>query len=443
MKKLNKIVYSFILMLILVSNIHIFAQDSILQVTQSQGYDVPASDVPKASMIASVSNGEILWQENPDEVLDPASLSKLMTIYIVYEQIKSGKIHLNDMIKATQNDQVISTITILSNTPIIAGVEYPVQELIKMALVYSSNVATTMLANYINSDPDAFIDLMNQKAKELGMTSSSFTGPSGAMSKDYEGYYAPKRYSSTTPNQTTARDLLKLSIALLKLYPEITEITKQNSITVMEGTPYVQTLKNTNLSVEGSQFGFPGVTGLKTGSSDTAGYNYIASYQKDGVELVEVVLGVGNWPNTQGDYNRHKFGNAILKYVLDNFEQKTIFNTGVQTIKGEKVKVDRPITLFVEKGKSPEYSLEENQLKFVTPFGTLFQPDYTVTVEPAAKDEKESTETEQSTTPVQEDDNSWNQIIEFFNEIPHTTWAILLATIILAILIKKVFFRKF
>lgn len=443
MKKLNKIVCSFLLMLILVSNIPIFAQDSILQVTQSQGYDVPASDVPKASMIASVSNGEILWQENPDEVLDPASLSKLMTIYIVYEQIKSGKIHLNDMIKATQNDQVISTITILSNTPIIAGVEYPVQELIKMALVYSSNVATTMLANYINSDPDAFIDLMNQKAKELGMTSSSFTGPSGAMSKDYEGYYAPKRYSSTTPNQTTARDLLKLSIALLKLYPEITEITKQNSITVMEGTPYVQTLKNTNLSVEGSQFGFPGVTGLKTGSSDTAGYNYIASYQKDGVELVEVVLGVGTWPNTQGDFNRHKFGNAILKYVLNNFEQKTVFNTGVQTIKGEKVKVDRPITLFVEKGKAPEYSLEENQLKFLTPFGTLFQPDYIVTVEPAAKDEKESTETEQSTTPVQEDNNSWNQVIEFFNEIPHTAWAILLVTILLSILIKKIFFRKF
>ena len=151
MKKLNKIVCSFILMLILVSNIHIFAQDSILQVTQSQGYDVPASDVPKASMIASVSNGEILWQENPDEVLDPASLSKLMTIYIVYEQIKSGKIHLNDMIKATQNDQVISTITILSNTPIVAGVEYPVQELIKIMLqqqcspIISTQILTHLL----------------------------------------------------------------------------------------------------------------------------------------------------------------------------------------------------------------------------------------------------------------------------------------------------------
>lgn len=149
MKKLNKIFFVWILIVtVLTANIKVFAQDSISQIIQAEGYDVSIADMPKASIVASVSNGEILWQENPDLELDPASLTKLMTIFIVYDAVKSGKISLIDKIQATASDQAISGISILSNTPIITGVDYPVIELVKMSLIHSSNVATTMLANF-------------------------------------------------------------------------------------------------------------------------------------------------------------------------------------------------------------------------------------------------------------------------------------------------------
>ena len=84
MKRITKIIYSCLLLFnVITANGSVFAQDSIQQVIRDEGFDVSIGDAPKASIVVSVSNGEILWQENPDQVLDPASLTKLMTIFIV------------------------------------------------------------------------------------------------------------------------------------------------------------------------------------------------------------------------------------------------------------------------------------------------------------------------------------------------------------------------
>ena len=104
----------------------VLAQESIIKITQEEGYSVSQEDTPKSSMVVNLFNGEILWQQNPDRVVDPASLSKLMTIFLVYDAIKSGKFTLQDKVVATKNDQAISNLTNLSNSPIVAGVEYPV-----------------------------------------------------------------------------------------------------------------------------------------------------------------------------------------------------------------------------------------------------------------------------------------------------------------------------
>lgn len=187
----------------------VLAQESIIKITQEEGYSVSQEDTPKSSMVVNLFNGEILWQQNPDRVVDPASLSKLMTIFLVYDAIKSGKFTLQDKVVATKNDQAISNLTNLSNSPIVAGVEYPVSELVKMALLPSSNAAVLMLANLINPNTDDYVDLINQKAQELGMTNTKFVGASGAVTQDFEGLYTVKRYSSNETNQSTARDLAK------------------------------------------------------------------------------------------------------------------------------------------------------------------------------------------------------------------------------------------
>lgn len=235
-KKLFKIAMSCVVLTGMLSPITtVLAQESSITITKNEGNSVTEADTPKGDIVVNISNGEILFQENPDNIVDPASLSKLMTIFMVYDAIKSGKIKLEDKVVASKNDQAISNLTNLSNSPIVAGVEYPVSELIKMALLPSSNAAVLMLANLINPNNDDYVDLINQKAQELGMTNTKFVGASGAVTHDFEGLYTVQRYPSNDTNQSTARDLAKMVVAMLKAHPEITEITKNKELTIMSG----------------------------------------------------------------------------------------------------------------------------------------------------------------------------------------------------------------
>lgn len=445
-KKLFKIAMSCVVLAGMVAPITtVLAQESSITITKNEGNSVSEADTPKGDIVVNLSNGEILFQENPDNVVDPASLSKLMTIFMVYDAMKSGKIKLEDKVVASNNDQAISNLTNLSNSPIVAGVEYPVSELIKMALLPSSNAAVLMLANLINPNTDDYVDLINQKAQELGMTHTKFVGASGAVTKDFEGLYTVQRYPSNETNQSTARDLAKMVVAMLKAHPEITEITKNKELTVMSGTPYAKTITNTNHSVEGDLLAFPGIVGLKTGTSERDGFNYIGIYKQDGVELVEVILGVGQFADHHGEYNRHKIGNALLQYIFKNFEHKTLFNPGTQTIDGQKVMLEHAVDVFVEKGKEPAVTVEGNTLKVQTNYGTLYDSEYTVKVEQAASDAQESTYIETTQNEEKLPKRIIEGLLRFLLRVPFLVWLAVLGFLFVLVMIlnmKKIIKRR-
>ena len=445
-KKLFKIAMSCVVLAGMVAPITtVLAQESSITITKNEGNSVSEADTPKGDIVVNLSNGELLFQENPDNIVDPASLSKLMTIFMVYDAMKSGKIKLEDKVVATKNDQAISNLTNLSNSPIVEGVEYPVSELIKMALLPSSNAAVLMLANLINPNADDYVDLINQKAQELGMTNTKFVGASGAVTKDFEGLYTVQRYPSNETNQSTARDLAKMVVAMLKAHPEITEITKNKELTVMSGTPYAKTITNTNHSVEGDLLAYPGIVGLKTGTSERDGFNYIGIYKQDGVELVEVILGVGQFADHHGEYNRHKIGNALLQYIFKNFEHKTLFNPGTQTIDGQKVTLEHAVDVFVEKGKEPAVTVEGNTLKVQTNYGTLYGEEYTVKVEQAASDAQESTYIETTQNEEKLPKRIIEGLLRFLLKVPFLVWLAVLGFLFVLVMIlnmKKKFKRK-
>ena len=446
-KRLFKIAMSCVVLAGMVAPITtVLAQESSITITKNEGNSVSEADTPKGDIVVNFSNGEILFQENPDNIVDPASLSKLMTIFMVYDAMKSGKIKLEDKVVATKNDQAISNLTNLSNSPIVEGVEYPVSELIKMALLPSSNAAVLMLANLINPNADDYVDLINQKAQELGMTNTKFVGASGAVTKDFEGLYTVQRYPSNETNQSTARDLAKMVVAMLKAHPEITEITKNKELTVMSGTPYAKTITNTNHSVEGDLLAYPGIVGLKTGTSERDGFNYIGIYKQDGVELVEVILGVGQFADHHGEYNRHKIGNALLQYIFKNFEHKTLFNPGTQTIDGQKVTLEHAVDVFVEKGKEPAVTVEGNTLKVQTNYGTLYDEEYTVKVEQAASDAQESTYIETTQNEEKLPKRIIEGLLRFLLRVPFLVWLAVLGFLFVLVMIlnmkKKVKRRK-
>ena len=339
------------------------AADELLDITRKAGYDVKAYNRPKSSIIIDAKTGDIVWQDNIDEVRDPASMSKLMTLYLVFEAIKEGEISEDTVITATANDQEISKIYEISNNNIVAGVDYKVSELITMTAVPSSNVTTVMLANYLsNNDPDAFLDRMNKKAQELGMTNTKWFNASGAAAVSFKGLYTPQHYDIYSDNQTTARDLAILSYNFVNHYPDILKYTSKPVVTVKAGTPYEETFTTYNYSLPGAKYGMQGVDGLKTGSSPNGAFNYISTMQRGEQRFVEVIMGVGDWSDQDGEYYRHPFGNALAEKAYADYEYKKIFDAGEQKIGEKRYKLDKPFYATVKKGTNPQAVVTNNNL---------------------------------------------------------------------------------
>ena len=324
---------------------------------------VQAYNRPRSSLVIDANTGDVLWKDNIDEVRDPASMSKLMTLYLLFESMKEGKITKDTVVTATAADQSMSKIYEISNNNIVAGVDYTVSELITMTAVPSSNVATIMLANLLsNHDADAFIQRMNEKSKELGMTNTIWNNPSGAAISTFQGLYTSYNYPNDAANQTTARDLAILVYHFVKEYPEILSYTNQAKVTVKQGTPYEETFDTYNYSLPGARYALEGVDGLKTGSSPRGAFNYIATAKRGEQRIISVVMGVGDWSDQDGEYYRHPFGNALIEKAFADYRYKKLLDKGVQTIDGKTYTLDQPFYATVKKGEENPKLVVKNGL---------------------------------------------------------------------------------
>lgn len=340
------------------------AADELMDITRAAGYEVSEQYRPKSSIVIDGQTGAILWQDNPDLIRDPASMSKLMTLYLVYEAIAKGKMTEDTVITAKPSDQAIAGIYAISNNKIFAGVDYTVSDLITMTVVPSSNVATVMLANYLSdNDPDTFIDMMNAKSKELGMTNTRWTNASGAAAVSFEGYYQPRRYDNEASNQTTARDLAILTYHFLKNYPEIIEHTKHLLVTVKAGTPYEETFSAYNYSLEGAIYGVEGADGLKTGSSPRAAFNYVMTATRGDQRRIVVIMGVGDWYDQNSEFYRHPFGNALIEKSYADYEYKKVLSAGQHIIDGKKYEIAKDLYATVAKGQKPAFVAADDHVK--------------------------------------------------------------------------------
>lgn len=290
-------------------------------------------------------------------------MAKLMSAYVVFRALKEGKIKYDTVVTATEADQAISENNLLSNSPIVAGVDYKVSELIKMLFVPSSSAAVIMLANAVtDNDPDKFLDLMNQYAQEMGMSHTKWHNPNGAMISVLQGYYNPQRYDVNANNEITARDMSILAYHIVNDLPEMLEYTKQAHTTIMEGTPYEQSYDNYNTSLEGGKFALKGTDGLKTGSSPTADYNYTATTKRGKQRIIEVILGVGNYDVEIAESYRNQIGNTLAEKMFADYQYKKILSAGDHTIDGKTIHLKQDFYATVKKGTKPALKLENNRL---------------------------------------------------------------------------------
>ncbi len=295
----------------------------------AEGENITETLSAKSAVLMEMSSGKILLSKNPDEKLPPASITKIMTMLLVVEALENGKISLEDIVTASLNASSKGG----SQIWLKEGEQMTVHELLKATAVGSANDACTALGEFVAGDETAFVAMMNDKAKELNMTNTHFENPSG-LDDTTENHYS------------TARDVAIMSCELMK-HEKIKEYTTIWMDTLRDGATE---LVNTNRLV---RF-YEGITGVKTGTTSKAGYCVSASAERNGMELVAVVLGSDN------STDRFEDAKKMLNWGFSNYEIYTpqtdlslITNVGV--LYGELNTVTptvRAVTpILIEKGK--------------------------------------------------------------------------------------------
>ena len=350
----------------------LYQQEDIMSITEKSGTSVDEFFRPKADIVVDAHTGAIVYGDNIDVPRDSGSMAKLMSVYVLLKAIQEGQLDYDTLITATDTDVIISQNQKLSNSPIVAGAKYKVSTLLNMIFVPSSSAATIMIANKVSGgDPDKFLDLMNQRAQEIGMTNTKWNNPNGAPTAVLDGYYNPTRYDQNAINQTTARDMAILAYHMVNEFPEILNYTKNAKITLFKGTDYEETHENYNYSLEGGRYSLKGADGLKTGSSPTADYNYTLTVNRGNQRFVQVIMGVGHYDVEIAESLRHVIGNALIERLYQDYEYKEVLPAGDHTIQGQTYHLEKPFYATVKRGTNPEVSVQNGQLQIANGLQTV------------------------------------------------------------------------
>jgi D-alanyl-D-alanine carboxypeptidase (penicillin-binding protein 5/6) len=248
----------------------------------------------KAYLLMDHDSGRVLAEDHADDRLEPASLTKLMTSYVVFKALKEGRLKLNDPVTISEHAWRSEG----SRTFVQVGTSVPAEVLIKGMIVQSGNDATIALAEKVGGTEPAFAQLMNEYAKRLGMKASHFENSDGLPSP---GHY------------TTARDLAILSNALINEFPDYYQWYGLREFTWNNITQH-----NRN----GLLLRDPSVDGMKTGHTDNAGFCLVTSAKRNGMRLISVVLGS---PSVKA---REDASSALLNYGYTFYETARVKTAG-------------------------------------------------------------------------------------------------------------------
>ena len=282
----------------------------------------------KSAILVEQTSGQIIYSHNIHEQLRPASVTKIMSILLIMEQIEKGKLNYTDQISCSENAAKMGGSQIWLDTRETLTVD----EMLKAICVNSANDCVYAMAEHIAGTESAFVDMMNNKAKELGMTDTTFKNCHGL---DEDGHI------------TSSYDISVMSCELLNKYPEITKYTSIWMDSLRDGK---SELVNTNKLIRN----YKGATGLKTGSTSLALYNLSASANRDDLSLVAVIMGS---PTSKV---RFEEATKLLDYGFNNYTFKQFANKGdvlkdVEITKGitptVKAIFDNASGVLIEKGQ--------------------------------------------------------------------------------------------
>lgn len=273
-----------------------------------------------SAILIDYDTGQVLYNYRADEPWEPASMVKMMTEYLVLEAIAEGRLTWDTVVTITERQDSIRG----SGQLLAAGHKYRIRDLFNQMSIYSANDASVALAETVARTEEQFVDMMNQKAREFGLSEFAHFSNATGLANDYYGEYAP---NTSGKNLLTARDSALIAQRLLRDYPEILDFSSKPQEYRREGDTSTELMLNWNWMLESwfplnnlysKLYAYEGLDGLKTGRTDTAKYNFTGTAERDGLRLISVVMGAENDDMRFGETRK------LLDYGFNNFEKRTV-----------------------------------------------------------------------------------------------------------------------
>ncbi|WP_245827700.1 serine hydrolase [Paenisporosarcina indica] len=293
-----------------------------------------------AAILIDADSGKILYEQNADTALGIASMTKMMTEYLLFEAIEKGQITWDQQYSMTNYTYKISQDRSSSNVPLREDGSYSIRELYEAMAIYSANAATIAIAETIAGTEEQFLVMMNKKADELGLEGYKFVNSTGLNNSHLQGMH-PKGTGQEDENLMPAKSVAKLAYHLLKDYPEVLETTSIPKKIFREGTSDEIYMLNWNSMLPGLVFEYEGVDGLKTGTTDFAGHSFTGTAERNGMRVIAVVMkavdseGVGSY-KARFDATR-----ALFDYGFTQFAKEEIIPAGYQFKKQKDIPVNK------------------------------------------------------------------------------------------------------
>lgn len=271
------------------------------------------AEYAKSAILIEASTGEVLYEKNADEALAPASMTKIMTLLLTMEAIEKGNIALEDMVQVSENAAQMGG----SQVFLEAGAQYTLDEIIKAVCIASGNDAAVVLAEAIGGSTAHFVEMMNEKARDLGLTSTNFVNVYGL---DADGHLSSARDMAKMAKELIKHDLI---LKYSSIYEEY--LKKQDGSSLW--------MVNTNKLVRFYQ----GVDGLKTGYTGKAGYCLTATGEWKGLRLISVVMGEPSQDErTKDTVSLLNYGKSV--YKVNNILEKDSILGEIDIELGQKLK---------------------------------------------------------------------------------------------------------
>lgn len=299
--------------------------------------NVLAEDISKyaeSAILIEASTKEALYEKDADIERAPASMTKIMSMILITDEIKKGNISLDEKVEISENASNMGGSQVYLNI----GERYKVEDLLKSIAIASANDAVVALAERVGGTEEHFVELMNEKCKKIGCKHTNFMNPHGL---DQEGHYS------------SARDMALMASYLIKNYPDILKYTSIYEEYLKRPDGSSTWLVNTNKLV---RF-YDDVDGLKTGFTGTAGYCLTATAEKNNMRLISVVMGVDTSDNRTSDTVK------MLNYGFNTYKMNVIYekNKVIGEVKVEKGKEDKVNLVLLDNAKELTNNSEDKK----------------------------------------------------------------------------------